>query len=76
VTRTLHTQCINNHLLRVLQLVVKFHQRGLIAASVAVVWCTENGDYVLVMAPVVALRQQTFAMCTTIYRCECSRLSI
>ncbi len=41
----------------VFQVLVYFHNSGLVAASVAVVGRTENGHDISVMRPVVALRE-------------------
>ena len=42
----------------VLQVFVNFHDGGLVTNSVAVVWCTEDGDDVFLMAPVVSIHNK------------------
>ena len=39
----------------VFQMLIDFHDSGLVAAPIAVVWRTEDGDDILLVAPVVAL---------------------
>lgn len=46
------------NLQRVFQSVVQFHDSRLVATAIAVVWSTEDGHHVLVVAPVVALRDR------------------
>ena len=41
---------------RILEGIVEFHDGGLVATTVAVVRCTEDGHYVLIMTPVVTLQ--------------------
>lgn len=49
----------SSYLQRIFQSVVQFHDGRLVSTAVAVVWSTEDGHHVLVMAPVVALQEQT-----------------
>ena len=42
----------------VIERVIQLHDGSLVSAAVAVVWCTENGDRVALVGPVVALHDQ------------------
>lgn len=52
--------CIYNKddLQRVFQSIIQFHNGCLVSTAVAVVWSTKDGHHILVMAPVITLKEE------------------
>lgn len=48
---------------RVLKMLVNLHDRRLVTATVAVVRCTENGNNVSILTPVIALHDELMRSC-------------
>lgn len=46
------------YLQRIFKSIIQFHNSRLVATTIAVVWRTEDGDNILVMAPVVSLQER------------------
>lgn len=73
-SRTTADDGMGFHLQGVFQGVVQFHDGCLVSTAVAVVWSTEDGHHILVMAPVVALQAQILFVLRAVYRLHGKKL--
>lgn len=46
----------------VFQCVIKFHDCCLVSTTITIVWCTEDGHYIAVVAPIISLDQEITCM--------------
>jgi len=51
----------------ILQMLVNLHNGCLVTTSVAIVWCTEYGYHISILAPIVSLHHQLMCTC---YQCQ------
>lgn len=56
---------MNTRLQCVVQTVIEFHNGSLVAASIAIVWCTKDGHNILVMRPIVSLESRSATSSTS-----------